>query len=77
MRYFLREYEHVVHQTHFCDVCCQYIMPGEMYKGTVYASDIHGIVTFKEHVNPACDWPEDPEEDRAGLEKAIEMREAA
>jgi hypothetical protein len=63
----LREYTSVAHLSHFCDRCCRYIQPGDEYEGFVYAHDKHGIFVSKQHINPACDWP-DPEEEMSLFE---------
>jgi hypothetical protein len=73
MRY-LREYEYIAQKEHFCDTCCSYIMPGEQYRGSVYANKNH-VFVIKAHSNPSCDFPPDPtEKDRENsrLEKEIE-----
>lgn len=56
----LRTYSHVAHQEHFCDICCRYILPGEFYQGEVYIAN-QGLIVFKTHINPSCDFP--PPED--------------
>ena len=56
---FLRKYTHIANTQHFCNYCCRYIQSGEQYEGLVYASDKNGIIVFKQHVNPACDGPDD------------------
>jgi hypothetical protein len=72
---FLRSYQSVAHREHFCDCCCRYILMGEQYEGSVYAHNKFGIIVTKQHVNPACDWP-DPEEismaEHKGIEKVLE-----
>ena len=58
----LRSYIRVAQTLHWCDRCLRDIEPGECYEGSV---QIHGkrLMVFKEHVNPACDYPKDPLED--------------
>jgi hypothetical protein len=59
----LRNYQRVANKEHFCDSCCDYINPGEMYEGQVYLDETrsqHRITVYKWHVNPMCDPPEDP-----------------
>jgi len=49
-------------------------MPGEQYRGSVYANKNH-VFVIKAHSNPSCDFPPDPtEKDRENsrLEKEIE-----
>jgi len=58
----LRTYEHVAQKDHWCDRCCTYILPGEMYEGMVYTSKKRGIITLKSHKYPACDFPEEPDD---------------
>lgn len=74
---FLREYENIAHDYHFCDVCCEYIFPGEQYKGIVYVkkdTEKKRIVIHKSHSNPYCEPPENPEDyrkSRKSLERII------
>ena len=76
----LRSYTSVAHAEHFCNNCCRYIQPGEQYEGIVYATDKHGIIVSKQHINPACDWPDDELEflkgKSNGLEDAIKEDES-
>jgi len=63
----LRSYERIAEKEHWCDCCCNYIHPGEMYHGEVQLREekaINRISVFKSHINPCCDFPPDPEEDR-------------
>jgi len=64
MEKLLRIYQHVARQEHWCDQCCTYIQPGEMYEGRIYVSETHGLYTFKIHIHPECDLPEDPDDDK-------------
>ena len=68
----LRSYTSVAHAEHFCNNCCRYIQPGEQYEGIVYATDKHGIIVSKQHINPACDWPDDEFEDTLEKSKNLE-----
>lgn len=55
--YCLKRTEHVARITHWCDNCCQYIKPGEMYERIVQAKNWR-ITEFKSHFD--CEPPEDP-----------------
>ncbi len=58
----LRTYERVADRTHWCDVCCEFIYPGEMYSGMVYVNesrDKYRLVVFKKHASPSCEPPPD------------------
>lgn len=59
----LRRYEHVADKEHWCDRCCRFIQSGDMYEGMVFADKAQGIVVFKYHINPMCDFPPDPEDE--------------
>ncbi len=83
----LREYRHVARQEHWCDRCCNNIHPGETYTGQVFVCenrDRHGLVVFKTHSIPGCDYPEEPdcrkskgEEFGSLVEKGARARNAA
>jgi hypothetical protein len=63
----LRDYERVANREHFCDTCCNYINPGEMYEGEVLVDESRErfrVIILKRHVHPGCEPPEDPEEER-------------
>ena len=68
----LRRYERVAYQSHFCDRCCDYINPGEIYEGRVVITDNHGLLVWKTHVHPICDFPEEPEENELENTKSLE-----
>jgi hypothetical protein len=73
----LRSYERIAHQEHFCDHCMHYIMPGDMYRADVYATAEH-IVVLRKHHEPTC--PIDPMEEQEELERMMrdhDEREAA
>lgn len=55
--YYLKRTEHIARITHWCDNCCQYINPGEMYERIVQAKNWK-ITEFKSHFD--CEPPEDP-----------------
>ncbi|MEK6889522.1 MAG: hypothetical protein AABW80_05455 [Nanoarchaeota archaeon] len=62
----LRSYTRVAFQEHWCDRCCNYIQPGDMYKAHVELREEkkkHRIIVWKYHINPGCDFPEDPEDE--------------
>ena len=61
--YILRTYRHLAQVQHWCDRCCRYIEPGEYYQGSVHLYDDHGLIVFKVHVEPSCDYPPDPDEE--------------
>lgn len=51
---------------HWCDCCCTYIQPGEEYEGRVELVRMNGkkkLIVWKEHCNPCCEPPEDPDKD--------------
>lgn len=65
MERMLRQYVRVADREHWCDRCCQYIEPGEMYEGRVMltlirATGKRAILVIKYHIHPSCDWPPDP-----------------
>jgi len=73
MERMLREYERVAQKEHWCDRCCEYIQPGDMYAGYVYVTQRDTIMVLKEHIFPACLPPEEPEEYKeSGLEETVE-----
>lgn len=55
----LRTYERKAKLDHFCDRCTEYIQAGQVYEGFVYAVEKH-IMVVKQHVDPSCDFPEEP-----------------
>ena len=57
----LRRYEYIAQKEHFCDICCNYILPGEMYEGIVKIVN-NRLVVFKNHINPCCDFSPDPDD---------------
>lgn len=61
----LRSYHSVAQVAHWCDRCCQPIYPGEMYEGVVQVlpNQEHRLIVWKTHINPSCDFPEDPDEE--------------
>ena len=59
----LRTYRHMAQTEHWCDRCCRYIQPGEYYEGEVQVHKDHGLMVFKVHIEPDCDYPPDPEEE--------------
>lgn len=70
----LETVEYVANKEHFCDNCCRYIMPGEIYerqtsllqKGEFGVSE-KKIDVRRRHVYPECDHPEEPEEARESM----------
>ena len=78
MQRLLRTYRHLAHIDHWCDRCCDYIQPGDMYEGMVYASEKFGIITFKYHIDPICDEPKDYDYEENDLERTVkeEIKEA-
>lgn len=77
----LRSYERMAQTTHWCDRCCRYIEPGDMYEGEVYVNETrreHRLVVFKFHIFPSCDYPEEPkdegweDEESENLESRVE-----
>ena len=76
--YMLRSSIHTATVSHFCCCCMRYIQPGETYEKMVRAMG-SGIAEFKNHYNPACDFPEDPMEkyEAMDLEEDVAYKEAA
>ena len=68
----LRRYEHMAQKDHWCDTCCDWIFPGQLYEGLVYADNLHGIVVLKCHIDPRCEPPPDPEEEVVISNRALE-----
>ena len=68
----LRTYQHIAHKEHWCDRCCTHINPGEMYEGNVTITENHGLMVWKFHLNPRCDFPEDPDEEERNKDNIIE-----
>ncbi len=60
---FLRKYQRVAHTKHWCDRCCDWIQPGDYYEGVVQISKGGGLIVFKFHIDPSCDYPPDPFDD--------------
>lgn len=56
----LRSYRSVADVCHWCDNCCGDIFPGSEYEAVVYVTKRRRLVVTKRHVNPLCEWPEDP-----------------
>lgn len=59
----LRTYERMAQIPHWCDRCCRYIEPGEIYQGKVFVDGNrkkHRLIVFKFHIFPECDYPEEP-----------------
>ena len=77
----LRTYQRVAYREHFCDRCCDYIHPGEMYEGRVVVTNSRRILVWKTHKYPTCDFPDDPDKMTYGLENIVglptEMKLAA
>ena len=69
---FLRNYTSVAHKEHFCNCCCRYIMPGEVYEGAVYATKNNGIIVSKQHISPSCDFPDSDEFNECSLDNNLE-----
>ena len=69
---FLRDYRYMAQRTHWCDRCCRDIQPGDYYEGMVYANKKFGIVVLKFHIEPICDYPEEPDEFRNSIEDSKE-----
>ncbi len=76
----LRNYQRIAYQEHFCDRCCDYIRPGDMYEGRVVVHKINEknrLVVWKIHINPSCDYPEEPKEDLEIIAFREELKLAA
>ncbi len=59
----LRAYIYRAKIDHWCDRCCRYIAPGELYEGMVVILGKGRLAVFKIHINPSCDFPPDPDFD--------------
>lgn len=59
----LRSYRRVAQQEHFCDHCFLLIFPGEWYEGRVEVNGKGRLWVYREHVEPRCEWPTDPDDD--------------
>lgn len=64
---FLERRPYIARVEHWCDRCCQHIMPGEEYERIVELMEHRGnrVVVWRIHSNPSCDEPEDPEWEEA------------
>jgi hypothetical protein len=62
---------HTARQKHWCDRCCEWILPGQEYERLVDCADSDCLMVFKFHSNPSCEFPEEPEY-RAGAETETE-----
>ena len=59
----LNEYRRIARAEHWCDMCCDWIQPGEQYNGTVIAyKKPNRLIVFKTHLY--CESPPDPEDER-------------
>ena len=56
----LRSYRSMAMVRHWCDNCCSDIFAGSEYEAVVYVTKSRRLVVYKRHINPSCDWPEDP-----------------
>lgn len=54
----LREYTQRARKEHFCDYCCNWILPGQMYSGKVHAPYRGNLYVLKCHDIPVCPAPE-------------------
>ncbi len=55
----LREYMRRARKEHFCDYCCNWIMPGQTYSGRVHLPYRGNLYVLKCHDYPGCPAPED------------------
>jgi len=70
---FLREYTRMASVVHHCDNCHNDILPGDIYKGEVWADGIHAWVR-KEHKD--CPWdPWDDWDDEEGWDEGSDTQE--
>lgn len=53
--------EHRAHVPHWCDNCCSHIQPWEIYEKSVRLLDNNKILEIKNHVDPGCEPPEEPD----------------
>ena len=73
--YELRSYRAVADVWHWCDNCRGDIFPGSEYEAVVYVTKSRRLIVYKRHINPSCEWPEDPvdEEHVLVLRYAVRM----
>jgi hypothetical protein len=62
---------------HWCDNCCSYIYPGQLYEASVQAYGKGRLMVFKEHVDPCCEMPEEPDYDEENSTIFLDMDMAA
>lgn len=62
---------------HWCDNCCDDIDPGQCYEGSVYVTDRGNLMVLKNHVDPHCDPPEEPEDEERLFETDDVFQRAA
>ena len=75
----LRRYEREARIEHWCDRCCEWILPGDMYEGIVVLyqdQKHHRLQVLKYHVFPDCDFPPEPE-DYAEVDHEEDVQEFA
>jgi hypothetical protein len=69
----LRTYSRVAQREHWCDRCFTFIEPGEQYAAQVWVYDNpKRLVVFLQHMNPPCDYPPDPHDERSEEEEERE-----
>ncbi len=64
----LRTYRRMAQEFHWCDRCCTHIEPGEEYEARVEIIRRGQISVWKNHINPSCDYPDDPDYMRDDVE---------
>jgi len=62
----LRTYERIAQKDHWCDTCCEYIFPGDLYSGSVYVTPRDTIMVLKQHIDPYCTPPDEPKDFETG-----------
>lgn len=65
----LRTYRRIAQKDHQCDRCQQTIHAGDEYEAEVEVRRRRGerknrLNIWKQHINPDCDYPEFPDDDR-------------
>lgn len=56
----LRTYRRKARIEHFCDRCLEYILPGQTYEGWIHVEREY-LFVLKYHVDPCCDFPDEPD----------------
>lgn len=69
----LRTYRRMAQMTHFCDRCMELIQPGELY-GAYVEVRAKKLRVFKEHIEPHCEYPDEPVDESRGAKSHPQKR---